>query len=448
MTQAQIVFSPLREAVPASGGTLDLIVRVQAPTRPTEDACLGVAKRLAIVLDRSGSMRGRPIAESLRCVEHIARRLGPQDALSLVVYDDDAKVLMPLRTMHEHGDIAHVLAKVHARGCTNLFSGWQTGAQQLESGLDDTVSRVILLSDGCANEGLTDPTKIFQHCGRWQELGITTTTVGLGRNFNEDLMIGMAASGGGQHYYGQTADDMFDNFDEELSLLQSLMLRRMKLRLLPASGVIVEVLNTVNSTSDGAYCMTDLAWGAESWLAVRLHLNPDVDALGNERALLVAKLDGITSEGHAWSQTSSVYQLPCLAAEQLADIPVNEEVKVRLQEVAFATDVERVRKLIGKVGRRTLEEELDKLHKVYGHHPWLQAKLSQLRELGRRDEALMGKEMAFSSARFYKRLAGIQEDQFAGDETQSTDMPAFLRKKISEGRGRRPAKGPTDPAAG
>ena len=160
------------------------------------------------------------------------------------------------------------------------------GAKQLEKGLDSSISRVILLSDGQANHGLVEQGAIEKHCHEWLAKGVTTTTVGLGRGFNEDLMIAMAKAGGGQQYYGQTAADLFDSFDEELSLLYALCLRQLCLTLIPAQGVIIEPLGVFDQNADGTFQLSDLAWASESWLAVRLHVSPT--ATGSNRDLLAA----------------------------------------------------------------------------------------------------------------------------------------------------------------
>ena len=102
--------------------------------------------------------------------------------------------------------------------------------------------------------------------------GISTTTVGLGRHFNEELMIGMARAGGGQQYYGQTAEDLFDGFDEELALLEALCLRKLRVKLITGAGVIAEPLGLVRQNPDRTYTLSDLAWGTEAWLLVRLHI--------------------------------------------------------------------------------------------------------------------------------------------------------------------------------
>jgi Ca-activated chloride channel family protein len=95
-TQPTILLSPLKPAIPAQGGAVDVIVRVQGPEQPEVDKTKVTPKRLSLVIDRSGSMSGQPLHEALKCVEHIAGCMTPEDRISVVVYDDDVQVLIPL----------------------------------------------------------------------------------------------------------------------------------------------------------------------------------------------------------------------------------------------------------------------------------------------------------------------------------------------------------------
>ena len=271
MTQPTLLFSPRTNAISAQGGVLDVLVRVQAPDQPEQAKATVTPKRLALVVDRSGSMNGEPLTEALRCVTHIADCLTPSDQLSVVVYDDKVDVLLPMTAMKSPTAVRQLVANIQSGGSTDLFAGWEAGAKQLEGGVVSTISRVILLSDGQANRGLCEISEIEKHCNAMLARGVSTTTVGLGRGFNEDLMIAMARVGGGQQYYGQTADDLFDSFDEEFQLLQALCLRSLDLKLIPAPGVILEPLGLVQQNLDGSYRLSDLAWGAECWLMLRLH---------------------------------------------------------------------------------------------------------------------------------------------------------------------------------
>ena len=76
----------------------------------------------------------------------------------------------------------------------------------------------------------------------------------------------MAQAGGGRHYYGQTAADLFDSFDEELSLLQALCPRQLSLKLMSAQGVIIEPLGVFDQNADGTYQLSDLTWAqSQGW---------------------------------------------------------------------------------------------------------------------------------------------------------------------------------------
>jgi len=437
MTQPTIVFSPLQAGVPAAGGALDLLVRVQAPDRPADLATAHLPKRLALVVDRSGSMNGQPLKEALRCVTHIARHLTPQDALALVVYDDKVDTLLPLQPMRSADALAKAVAGVQAGGMTDLHGGWLAGAQQLEGGTEQTVSRVILLSDGQANHGETDLSAIEAQCREWLGRSVSTTTVGLGRGFNEDLMIGMARAGGGQNYYGEKAADLYDSFDEELALLQDMYLRQVGLKLLPAAGVIVEMINPAQQLADGSWRMTDLAWGAEAWVAVRLHLSPST--AGQTRDLLAASVSGTALDGTAMQAHAPVLQLPVLDAAALQALPRYETAYTRLEELAFAKASEHLRQLAKEGDRKATQQALDVLEKRFGHHPWLSAKIEQLRQLADEDSEMMAKEVRYSMMRMSRRLVSKEEMAYAGDETDVSDsvIPSFLRKKVSEGKGKK-----------
>jgi len=433
MPTPTLLLSPLKAAVPAQGGTLDVLVRLQAPDQPLQDNTPQTAKRLALVVDRSGSMSGQPLDEAIRCVMHIASHLTPQDQLSVVVYDNRVEVLHPLQAMRSVSQVQQALAGVESGGSTNLFGGWEAGAQQLEGGDSSSITRIMLLSDGCVNHGETNPSIIEAHCKRLLGLGVSTTTVGLGRNFNEDLMIGMAREGGGQHYYGQTAADLYDSFEEELSLLQAMYLRRIHLKLVPAAGVIIEMISEAPCDANGNYPMTDLAWGAESWLALRLHVSPT--AAGSLRDLLAASIIGTDMQGHELAASAAMLQLPAMSEHAMAAMSADETVDRRLLELAFAKASQALRRIAKQGDRAATERALADMDARFGAHPWLNAKLVQLRRLAADDLEMMMKEVVFASAKMSRRLVAKEEMAFCADETNSP-MPSFLRKKTSEGRGR------------
>jgi Ca-activated chloride channel homolog len=433
MQNPTLIFSPLRNAVPAQGGAVDLLLRVQAPDRPADLAMKHTPKRLALVVDRSGSMHGEPLDEAMKCVSHIAKHLTPKDDLCIVVYDTRVDVLMPIGPMLSQDAVQTAISQVTSGGSTNLHGGWLEGAEQLEGGSDNAISRVLLLSDGQVNAGVRVQSEIEAQCTAWQAKGITTTTVGLGRNFNEDLMVGMAQAGGGQNYYGQRAEDLFDSFDEELSLLQAMYMRKLAVKLIPAAGVIVEMLSPAAQQADGTFRMTDLAWDSESWIAVRLHISPT--AAGTMRDLIAVTLTGTTMDGAHVEASAPLLQLEALAPADYAKLPVDELAERRLDELRFAKASGQLREL-AKAGQIDAARKLlNELEAEFGKNKWLVAKIDQLRRLTEEDMEMMSKEVQYSAYRMSSRLASKNEMAFCMDET-NLDMPSFLRKKESEGKGR------------
>ncbi len=452
--QPTLVLTPARAAAPAGEGTLDLLVRVQAPDAPP--AGIGPAPqrqplRLALVVDRSGSMAGEPLQEALRCVEAIAEGLTARDQVAVVLYDDQVQVPVPLGPGGDADRIRRALAGVESGGTTALFDGWQQGARLLEGGLPGTLSRVLLLSDGQANRGLDDAAAIGRHCADWAGRGVGTTTIGLGAHFHEDLMLGMARAGGGQSYYGRSAEDLRPRFEEELQLLQALWLRRLRVSLLPGPGVVAQPLGLVRRVTEGGQercLLPDLAWGAEAWLAVRLHLAAQPGAGADPRqpqALLAVVAEGEAADGQVLTCQGTL-ALPRIAASDWERLPEDPLVRERVQEVTFIDALEQVQALVqdGALGRA--RTRLEALERQVAGHAWLAAKCARLRQLVDEDASGSVKEMAFSVWRSSNRLAA-KDASVQACMASSPDVPAFLRLRVEEGSDRDPPAGDA-PATG
>jgi len=438
MEKPSIIFTPQKNAVPSQGGYLDVLLRVRAPAQTQGDKHPHVSKRLALVVDRSGSMSGHPLTEALRCVMHIANHLTPKDQMSLLVYDDKVDILIPLKNIDNVSDVQNIVNQVTDGGSTDLYAGWETGAKQLEGGSDGAISRVILLSDGQANRGETRINQIEDQCTRWLQKGVSTTTVGLGRGFNEDLMAAMARAGGGQQYYGQTAEDLYDSFEEELSLLQAMYLRKINVKFITAPGVIIEVLSNSVQNTDGSYRFNDLAWGSEAWMGLRLHVSPS--SPGSVRELLALTVSGTDMDGNNLELSAPLLQLPVVEAGIWNLMAKDELADRRLLELEFAKASEELRLLARSGDRQATKQKMNEMDERFGSHSWLKAKMEVLHRLAEEDMEMMIKEAHFSASRSMQRLVSLDEILFCKDETESSDMPSYLRKKVSEGRGRRTVK--------
>jgi hypothetical protein len=167
---------------------------------------------------------------------------------------------------------------------------------------------------------------------------------------------------------------------------------------------------------------------------IRLHISPT--APGTLRDLLAVSITGTDLQGHGLSQSGAMLQLPAVEQTAFAAMPAEELVERRLLEVEFGKASNELRVLARQGNRAATRRKLEQMEQRFGHHPWLKAKMAQMHRLAEEDMDMMIKEVSYSSMRMSKSLASRSEAMFSVDETES-EMPAFLRKKESEGRGRR-----------
>lgn len=116
--------------------------------------------------------------------------------------------------MTDKAKIQAAIGKIRTRGITNLSGGWLMGCDRVQSQQSsEKLNRVLLLTDGLANRGITEPQVLIKTAREKAEAGIITTTLGFGDYFNEDLLIGMAEAAGGNFYFIQSADDAANVFN-------------------------------------------------------------------------------------------------------------------------------------------------------------------------------------------------------------------------------------------
>lgn len=172
----------------------------------TEDA----PARVAFVIDRSGSMSGDKLISTRLAVAKMLRSLRPADLAAVVAYDDRVDVLCRPQRADER--LAARVAALEPGGSTNLYGGWLEGARLIGEG-----GRVVLLSDGQANVGrYTQAHDLGRHAHRsYERYGVTTSTIGVGADYDEALMAGMARHGGGAHYFASDVQGILDAFSQE-----------------------------------------------------------------------------------------------------------------------------------------------------------------------------------------------------------------------------------------
>ena len=193
---------------------------------------------LSLVLDRSGSMGGTPLRQAIKAAQEVVGEMTEDDLLSVVIYDDDVDTIVPHAKVKDKKAIQQRIGNVRAGGCTNLAGGWLEGIKHVKQhAKPDEVNRVLLLTDGQANMGITDPAVLKKTAGEKAREGVVTTTLGFGSGFNEDLLIGMAREAEGNFYFIESPEDVEQVFKIELEGLSSVVGQNVVVNVHPAETV-------------------------------------------------------------------------------------------------------------------------------------------------------------------------------------------------------------------
>lgn len=252
-----------------------VLARVHAPLSARTRERLPV--NVAFVLDRSGSMSGSKIDLAKRAVDRALLGLDDRDRFSVVVYDNEIDVVMESTDASPEAKRTAMqrLSGIDARGSTALAEGWLRGAEQVALRQDEEVlSRVLLLTDGLANVGITDHAELERHATELRRRGIATTTFGVGADFDETLLQAMAQAGGGHFYFVERAQQIPDLITSELGEVLEVVARDVTIEVNAADGVMMQPLSAVVLEGSGRsvrLLLGDLVSGQELDTVIQLN---------------------------------------------------------------------------------------------------------------------------------------------------------------------------------
>lgn len=222
---------------------------------------------LTFIVDASGSMAGRNLEMVTAGLERLVDSLRPDDRVAIVTFSDDARLLLPMTTMTEPEPIRAAISALRPQRSTNVEAGLRTGyAHARERLRRDGLNRVILLSDGEANVGETDPealaAQIAREAGRETQLAV----IGVGRQtYNEVILEQFANNGNGFYAYLDTAQEAERLFVHDLTgTLQAVAMdAKVQVRFNPDAVASFRLLGYENRSLDHDDLRDDTVDGGE-----------------------------------------------------------------------------------------------------------------------------------------------------------------------------------------
>lgn len=193
---------------------------------------------VALVIDRSGSMRGQRLVHAKKAAKLALEMLKPDDILSLIAYESKAEILLPATKVGDGSMARKQIENLRANGSTALYAGTELGGHEVVKFIDkENVNRVILLSDGIANIGPSSPQDLAKLGAKLAGQGIAVSTIGLGLGYNEDLMARLADSSDGNHSFVEHANQLANIMSLELNDALAVVAQNVDIQLTFPKGI-------------------------------------------------------------------------------------------------------------------------------------------------------------------------------------------------------------------
>ena len=316
--------------------TVAVLIRITPPTPSPDHTSRPNWKgrpdlNLSLVLDRSGSMEGQKMIRAREAAMFCVDQMLPTDRLSVVTFDDHIEVLFPSELVTNKQAMKDLISRVTARGSTALHEAWVRGGLTVSDRLlDQGINRVVLITDGLANVGITNTDEIVTQAMGLFQRGVSTSTIGIGADFNEDLLMPMAQAAGGNAWHVVEPDDMQHIFQIELEGLIAQFAHTVSLSLIPADGVrVVDALNDFDLTETGRYRLPNLQSGSP--LDVVVQLKVAAEEIGTQMRLLDLRLGFTPQDAKNAEVLKQAHTVEFATRSEVESSPVNHDVMKTVQ---------------------------------------------------------------------------------------------------------------------
>lgn len=327
--------------IPIGGGPVWLQIGLQARAA---DKVERTPLNLALVLDTSGSMDAPDKMPYLKqSLMVFLGSLQPDDRVALVTYSDAAHLLWQSQQVGDGAWIRGTVEGLWPEGSTNLHAGLMLGLEEVERNFDiRRNNRVILLTDGIANRGVTDPGRIAREALQFNQMGIYLSTIGLGLDFNDHLLSTLAQQGSGAYHFVDSAQEMDKVFRQEVDGLIERVANDVRISILPEAGIELQMVTGFEGSppADGAQVvLQDMGAGDSQVLMVQLQAGSGAARNRPLAQITLSYFDVFSQRPREATQMAGAYATDLTRYDPLADVELLRNATiVRSAETLIAID--------------------------------------------------------------------------------------------------------------
>ncbi|MBW2464520.1 MAG: VWA domain-containing protein [Deltaproteobacteria bacterium] len=239
---------------------------------------------LSLVVDTSGSMEGQKIQNARMAAASLVESLRTGDIVSIYAFSNGVTEISPLTTVTaaNRGMLVQQVNNIRALGGTNMYDGIRVGEDRLaQAPATHPIRRLVIISDGRANIGPSDPQSLGALAAQGTEWGAQISAIGVGLDYDERILAALAVRSAGRMYHLEHPAQMAMILEQELELLGRTIATNTIIEILPAHGVrILGVESTGGTVENGRVRVNIGALHAGQRREVLLRAEIDTESLG------------------------------------------------------------------------------------------------------------------------------------------------------------------------